>query len=270
MQSVSLIETERGMVSFRCRPGVSLQQEGSKFTSKTTHNLFLRYFETNLAFTNTTSNARTMTKAAATSTKTMTATKAKGGTISKKGSSGSVSGPRLQILNATARLGRTHKGRPPKDQVAILAGYSNAGTAGFKKMLSTLKKEGHILYESSNIWLTEQGIEAAGPVEKVTTNEDFHNAIRETITTPKYRLAFDFLIDGRSRSKAELAEELGYPTSTTPGFKKMLSQIRKHAFVGTPGNDKDLVHLTDEAFPFGRPALFGIEEIADSEGIVCL
>lgn len=168
-------------------------------------------------------------------------------------------------MNATARLGVLHKGMPPRDQVALLAGYPNAGTPGFKKMLLTLKKEGYVLYDSRTTWLTDQGKEAAGEVERVATNEDFHKAIRETIQTPKYRRAFDFLLDGRSRTKAELAKELGYPNDSTPGFKKMLSQIRKHAFVGTPDNNKDMVHLTTEAFPFGRPTL-DVEDF----GLVCV
>lgn len=208
-----------------------------------------------------------MTNAPTIPTKPKTIAKAKDGksTIKRGSESRSVSGPRLKLLNAAARLARLHKGKAPRDQVALLAGYPNAGTAGFKKMLSTLKKEGFLFFDSGALWLTDEGLASAGEVERVTTNDDFHDAIRETIQVPKYRLAFDFLLDGQARSKAELAKELDYPNQTTAGFKKMLTQIRKHAFVGSPGDNKDLVYLKDEAFPFGRPIRASVEN--DTEHI---
>lgn len=159
-------------------------------------------------------------------------------------------GNRQSILNAVTRLEAAFNGMPPRDQVAIIAGYPNSLTAGFKKMLSTLKKERLLTYDKSMIRLTPEGREkTVGVTNKVTTNGAFHDCIRELLAVPKYRQAFEFLVDGSARSKMELAKELGYPNAQTPGFKKMLSQIRKHAYVG---GDKDVVQIKDEAFPFGR------------------
>ena len=153
-------------------------------------------------------------------------------------------------MNAVVRLEAAFDSMPPRDQVAIVAGYPNSLTPGFKKMLSNLKKEGFITYDTSTIRLTNKGRQEVGDVNnRVTTNKAFHDCIREMLAVPKYRQAFEFLIDGKARSKLELAAELGYPNADTPGFKKMLSQIRKHAYVG---GDRDFVQIKDEAFPFGR------------------
>ena len=157
---------------------------------------------------------------------------------------------RQDILNAVARLEAAFDGMPPRDQVAIIAGYPNSLTPGCVKMLSTLKREGMILYDKTMIKLTPAGRKKTATVDnKVTTNGQFHDCIRELLSVPKYRQAFEFLIDGSARSKEELADELGYPNCKTPGFMKMLSQIRKHAYVG---GEKDVVQIKDEAFPFGR------------------
>jgi hypothetical protein len=161
-------------------------------------------------------------------------------------------GSRQSILAATARLARVHNGTPPRDLVAIFAGYPSGQTAGYKKMLTNLKKEGFVDFPDKNsMQLTDQGLQASGgDVEEPLSNEDFHEIIKEMLQ-PKHKEAFDFLADGLPRERSELAELLGYPNGETPGFKKTLSQIKKQAFVEYVG--RDMVQLSDKAFPFGRP-----------------
>jgi hypothetical protein len=162
-------------------------------------------------------------------------------------------GNRQSIMNATARLGRVHDGAPPRDLVAIFAGYPSGQTAGYKKMLSFLKKEGMVEFPGKDtMTLTDQGVEASGgQVAEPVSNEDFHEIIKDMLS-PKHKEAFDFLADGRACERSELAELLGYPNDATPGFKKTLSQIKKQAFVEYVG--RDMVQLSDKAFPFGRPS----------------
>jgi hypothetical protein len=162
-------------------------------------------------------------------------------------------GNRQSIMQSTARLGRVHGGAPPRDLVAIFAGYANGQTAGYKKMLSCLKKEGMIEFpDKDSMMLTAQGVKASGgQVVEPLSNFDFHEIIKDMLP-PKHKEAFDFLADGRARERSELAALLSYPNDTTPGFKKTLSQIKKQAFVEYVG--RDMVQLSDKAFPFGRPS----------------
>jgi hypothetical protein len=173
--------------------------------------------------------------------------------VKNSGGSKAKGGNRQTIMASTARLGRLHDGAPPRDLVAVFAGYPNGQTAGYKKMLSILKKEGFIDFPDKNtMQLTDKGIEeTGGQAPEPLSNEDFHEIIKEMLQ-PKHREAFDFLADGRAHERSELAEVLGYDNDGTPGFKKTLSQVKKHAFVEFVG--RDMVQLSDKAFPFGRPS----------------
>lgn len=163
--------------------------------------------------------------------------------------------PTAKILNQTARLGLVFQGSPPRNFVARLADYKSEEQAGFKKQLSNLKREGYLdLSCKSTMRLTDKGMDfvsaefADAPVDAA----EFLDRIRDFVTTPKYRQAFDLLADGSTLTRAQLAQKLGYPNANTPGFKKMLSSLKRDAFVEYVG--KDSVRLSDDAFPFGRPA----------------
>jgi hypothetical protein len=184
--------------------------------------------------------------------------KKKASPAKKKASSAkhSVTGgsPKERILNATARLGRVFDGSPPRDLVQIMAGYGNS-EAGFKKQLTNLKKEGCLdLSVKNSMKVTKLGNKAVTIDDSAPVDTDgVHDCMREIIAQPKCRDAFDFLTDGRTRTKKALAAHLNYPDDSTPGFKKLLSQVKKHAFVEYVG--KTQVRLEERAFPFGRPTM---------------
>jgi hypothetical protein len=161
-------------------------------------------------------------------------------------------GPRTKILRAVARLERLYNGEAPRDQVAMLAGYKTADQAGFKKQLSIIKKDGALELPTRNsMRLTEAGRNEVGSYFDTapTSNDEFHACIKEFLS-PKLKTAFDYLADGRPCMRIKFAKYLDYPNDETAGFKKLLSQLRKQAFVETNGT---MVQLAENAFPLGRP-----------------
>lgn len=164
--------------------------------------------------------------------------------------------PVAKILIQTGRLGLVSDGSPSRDTVARFAGYKNKEQAGFKKNLTNLKKQGYLdLTSKETMRLTEKGSDFVSPHvgDAPVSNDEFHGYILEMVTQPKIRAFFCLLANGQTVAKDVVAEKLGYPNTSTAGFKKMLGTAKKDAFVEYVG--KDDVRLSDKAFPFGRPQI---------------
>lgn len=142
--------------------------------------------------------------------------------------SGSMTNPQRKLLTVLATYGdRNHR------QLAMQSGYTNSG--GFRNIVSQLKKARWIGGSASSTWITELGLEALGPYEKL----------------PSGRALLAYWLDQVGGSHAKLLIELAdvYPNALTPdalaemtgytnsgGFRNLISKLRTLGLVdkGSP------------------------------------
>lgn len=126
-----------------------------------------------------------------------------------KGRSRSTVPVRTRIIGSIAELHALGKPNPPRTEVSMFAGYSNAASKGFANPLSALKTEGIVMYDkgSGSVSLTDMGLrtpEALGIVPP-TNNAEVHARLK-ALLTPKQREIFDLLaVDGQAYLRDEMA-----------------------------------------------------------------
>lgn len=160
------------------------------------------------------------------------------------------------ILRSLAELRALRIAEPPRIQVALFAGYSNASSAGFAKALSGLKQDGLVAYQSSKtVGLTETGLNAdvMKGVVPPKNNCEVHERIKQLLK-PKMKEMFDALADGGVHNREDVAQRMGYTNQMSSGFAKAVSMMKSLGLLDYPKNEVDpkvkMVKLTDIAFPF--------------------
>jgi hypothetical protein len=152
-----------------------------------------------------------------------------------------------KIMNAIATQYGVGKDKPEKNVVQGLAGIPNKKI--FDTVCGALKnKKQWITYDKDTIEFTELGRQQV-PEEALqvpTNNDALHDKIKESFKNGSTKKIFDFLSDGRYRSKKEIADFLGMPVNKS--FGTYLSGISKHS-----ERNGDMYRLSDKCFLVGRP-----------------
>jgi hypothetical protein len=164
------------------------------------------------------------------------------------------------LVNAAASLAARQGGDDhavSRQAVMTACGYTKKKAGGFAVHLSTLKtKKQCPTYTSDSIMLTDVGRQLAEPVEIVANNEASLAQARDSLSGNKSKLLFDFLVQGGSptRTRAEAATVLGYPSPKAGGFAVAMSQLASKDMmdycIDEDGNPA--LRLKDALFPYGR------------------
>lgn len=159
-----------------------------------------------------------------------------------------------RILGALVELEALGISDPSRKMLALLAGYKNSETPGYKKALSTQKTTGHIQYTTavSTVSITEAGRRAA-PTQPIppSSNDEMHARIK-SLLSPKQCQIFDEFSDGRSYSLEQVAMRVGYEDVTSPGCKKAFSSLRSPELPVLEYTKNKNLWLAGFLFPFGR------------------
>lgn len=146
---------------------------------------------------------------------------------------------------------------PPRLQVALFSGYANVRSKGFANALSKLSKtQGLLEYsDSKSVRLTQAGITKAGSVMPPSSNEQVHEKIKNLLKETETKI-FDQLVDGLSHIREQVAADVGYSNVRSKSFANSLSKMSSLGFLEYVKGDskKNLISLTDIAFPLGRPS----------------
>lgn len=112
------------------------------------------------------------------------------------------------------------------------------------------KKDRWVEYDKVSIWLTEEGKDYVGPKALAVpqTNDAMQDKIRtEVIKGRNPNKIFEFMLDGRWYSRAELAKAMELPDNKSFGtYISCLSKVVERK------NGK--IRLADMVFPVGRPS----------------
>jgi hypothetical protein len=119
-----------------------------------------------------------------------------------------------------------------------------------------MTKKACLTYTSDAITLTDVGRPLAEAVEIVATKEARLAQARGRLTGTKSKLLFDFLVQGgaATRTRAEAATALGYPSAKAGGLAVAMSQLASMDMMDyrLDEDGNPALRLMDALFPYGR------------------
>lgn len=123
------------------------------------------------------------------------------------------------------------------------------GASTIRNALAKLKKEGLITVEGKMVVITSKGMDKADTsafdhIKVPTTNQEKHDIIREELNK-KQREVFDALIDGYSKNKEDLRDQLSMEKNST--WRNLLASLVKIKVAEYP--TKTTIRLTKDMFP---------------------
>jgi hypothetical protein len=148
-------------------------------------------------------------------------------------------GVQQRILNALAELEQLGARRPPRELVAMLAGYSNLASKGFRNATSTLRTEGLIDYpDADSVIFTDAGRAQAEFPAAPRSATDVQQRIIALLGGASGRILRP-LIDAYPKSlpREQVAAAAGYGNLASKGFRNSVSRLRTLGFVDYPDRD---------------------------------
>lgn len=103
-------------------------------------------------------------------------------------SNGDLTGPERKIIRALMELRVLGLYPADKQQLGLLAGYTNIRSGGFAEPFGRLHTDGYLVSERGTVEITGRGVDAAGPVDPPADAEDLQRRILEKLTGPEQRL----------------------------------------------------------------------------------
>jgi len=166
---------------------------------------------------------------------------------------------RARIICSIAELRALGKPNPPRIEVALFAGYSNASSKGFSNPLSSLKTEGIVDYpDKKSVCLTPYGLETPEAKAIVPPRDNAEVQTRlKALLTPKQVEIFDLLAaDGRPHLREEVAAAVGYSNPSSKGYANAVGKMSTLGLVVYPADStnprRKWVQLSDMCFPFSK------------------
>lgn len=160
-----------------------------------------------------------------------------------------LSGPGQRILDAVAWWKSAGIDAPSNEQVAFLAGYSNAGSGGYVNPRSALSAAGLIAYPAPNrVHLTAAGEALARGPHAAPSVSQLHERVMEKLNGPQRRI-LQPLIDAypAAIANAELASAAGYTDPKSGGFVNPRSALSSISLITYPA--PGYVRAADWLFP---------------------
>ena len=170
---------------------------------------------------------------------------------------------RARIIGSMAELRALGKPNPPRIEVALFAGYSNAASKGFSNPLSSLKTEGIVSYpDKKSVSLTSNGLNTLEAKTVVPPKDNGEVQARlKALLRPKQVEIFDFLADGKAHLRANVAAAVGYTNPASKGYVNSVGKMSSLGIVCYPIDNanpkRKWVQLTDMCFPFSKTSFTG-------------
>ena len=170
---------------------------------------------------------------------------------------------RARIIGSMAELRALGKPNPPRIEVALFAGYSNAASKGFSNPLSSLKTEGIVDYpDKKSVSLTTIGLNSPEAKAVVPPKDNGEVQARlKALLRPKQVEIFDFLADGKAHLREDVAAAVGYSNPASKGYVNSVGKMSSLGIVCYPNDNanpkRKWVQLTDMCFPFSKPSSTG-------------
>mmetsp|Transcript_20416 Transcript_20416/g.32854 ORF Transcript_20416/g.32854 Transcript_20416/m.32854 type:complete len:202 (+) Transcript_20416:277-882(+) len=126
-----------------------------------------------------------------------------------------------------------------------LAGYAQIGGSTMRKAVARLSKEGLIVQVPKSVSITKAGMDHADPdaIEMPISNDAHQAAIKANLKEKEVNLV-EFLQDGFSKDKKEVAEAIGMEMNST--WRKMIAKLAKENIIEHSGKT---IRLHKDMFP---------------------
>lgn len=151
---------------------------------------------------------------------------------------GTVTGPELKILTALAELEALGLYPADRQQLGLLAGYTNVRSGGFSEPLGRLMAGGMTTAPSAGkVAITDAGRAAVGPVDPPASSQELQDRILRKLTGPEQKLLNVLLTNyPQALTKEELAAACDPPYTNirSGGFSEPLGRLNTLGLVETP------------------------------------
>lgn len=156
--------------------------------------------------------------------------------IDTAASNGNLGGPEIKILTALAELEALGLHPADKQQLGLLAGYTNVRSGGFSEPMGRLMRGGYAESPiTGKVALTAAGRAAAGEVTPPQSSDELQMRIMGNLKGPEQKLLRELLRVYPERiTKEALGEACGYTNIRSGGFSEPLGRLHTLGLVDTP------------------------------------
>lgn len=149
---------------------------------------------------------------------------------------GTITGPELKILTALAELEALGLHPADKQQLGLLAGYTNVRSGGFSEPLGRLMAGGLTTApQAGKVAITDAGRATVGAVSPPASSEELQARILGKLTGPEQKLLRALLAQyPDSLAKEDLGATCGYTNIRSGGFSEPLGRLATLGLVDTP------------------------------------
>lgn len=146
---------------------------------------------------------------------------------------GPISGVQQRIVDALAELEQMGAKQPPSELIAIMAGYTNLGSKGYRNALSGLRSKGLV----KGLELTPAGLNAANPPPAPRNTEELQQQLINRLGGAAGRILTPLIqAYPEPMDKNELGQVAGYGNVQSKGFRNAMSQLRTLGFLDYPSS----------------------------------
>ena len=150
-------------------------------------------------------------------------------------SNGDLTGPERKILRSLAELRALGLYPADKQQLGLMAGYTNIRSGGFSEPFGRLNSGGYLVSDRGKVEITSHGDVAAGPVEPPAGTYELQARILEKLTGPEQKLLGVLLRHYPApMTKDALGAECGYTNVRSGGFSEPMGRLRALGLVESP------------------------------------
>lgn len=149
---------------------------------------------------------------------------------------GSLSGPEVKILTALAELEALGLSPADKQQLGLIAGYTNVRSGGFSEPLGRLITGGYALAPRPGVVkLTDAGRAYVGSVDAPSTSGELQDRIIRNLTGPETKLLRVLIAQyPAGMTKDALGTATNYTNIRSGGFSEPLGHLSKLGLVESP------------------------------------
>lgn len=152
------------------------------------------------------------------------------------GEAATLSGPELKILNSLAELELLGLYPADKQQLGLMAGYTNIRSGGFSEPLGRLIAGGWLISPRPGlVEITDAGRAIAVVTDAPASTDDLQARILSRLTGPEQKLLRALIaIHPQSQTKDELGAVCGYSNIRSGGFSEPLGRLSTLGLVVSP------------------------------------
>lgn len=156
-----------------------------------------------------------------------------------------------RVLDALGELDAIGVTTPPREFVAMLAGYSNVTSKGFREAIAELRNEGAITIPADGrLSIGEPGRARAAPVAAPMTGGELRAKLIAILGSPVDRILVA-LTEAYPAAvpRTDLAAAVGYTNVTSKGFREAIARLRDMGFIEAGDGE---IRAASTLFPGGR------------------